>query len=356
MDQEIKLKKENIVYKSEARKAIYYSLLKCPDGIIRLYSNRWVKYHNTIFVESRDGINFGIEKNIILQKTGASHNFSPFYGRKNKLYGVGGIDNWKHDKNFHGIKKYSDFKKVYEEKFQWSCTKEIFDLAEHKKLLSNKKILSHVRGIYLFESEDGIKWKEVYSKPIITTKNEGYIDAIKNFGKGSEFDGLVNCIYDNITDQYFLYVRANVNPGFRYIQYSTSKDLINWKGFKLINIEGYEKDKDNYYIPCMMKYRNIFIGLTPYFDQEGSCCIKLLKSLNGIDWQIKTEFFNEKSKLFKGEKPKNTCHAVYGFYFKKGIINLYIHHNNLGLDSMKPVNVIRYTILEKEFDKVLELC
>ena len=354
MFKEIKLKRGNVCYTSDQKLAIYYSMLKCPDGILRLYTNRWVGKYETCCIENTDGrgCNFGKELIKILDKSGATHNFSPFYGRNKKLYGIGGVDNWKFDKSFHDIKNYNDFKKVYEEKFQRDSSKEVFEHNEHRRLLSNKKILKHVRGLYLFESENGIRWKEVQSDPIITTRNEGFIDAIKNFGKGSEFDGHVNCVYDAETDLYFIYLRANVNIGFRYIQYATSKDLINWSKFQLINIETYDGTKDNYYIPSFFKYKKKFVGLIPYFDKE-KCSIRIMSSADGINFKIHGVFFKENSAIFKDFKPKNTCHPVQGFFTKNGIVTIYIHHNNLALDKTKPVEVVRHTITEKEFDEVL---
>jgi hypothetical protein len=350
---ELKLKYENQIYESDARKAIYYSIIKCPDGIVRLYSNRWVKHFNTICTDSRDGVTFDQSKTVVLKASGATHNFTPFYGKNRTLYSIGGVDNWKHDRAFHGITSYDVFKKVYEEKFQWPCTREVFDLSEHKRLLSNKKMLEHVRGLYLFKSETGLHWEQIGKKPIVTTKNEGFIDAIKNFGKGSEFDGQVCCVYDENTDQYFLYVRANVAVGFRYIQYSTSKDLIHWDKFRLININGYQADRDNYYTPSIFRYKKIFVGLIPYFDIDGNCCIRLVRGVDGVNFDIVGRYFHEQIVHFKDGKPKNTCHSVYGILPRKGVINIYIHHNNLGLDNNSPVTVVRYTVPEEKFDEVI---
>jgi hypothetical protein len=350
----LELKKENQIYESDARKAIYYSILKCPDGIIRLYSNRWVKYFNTLCVESRDGIHFDMMPTIILQKSGACHNFTPFYGRDRVLYAIGGVDNWKHDPEFHAIKNNADFKKIYESKFHRDSSKETFILKEHQRILSNKKRLDHVRGLYLFKSENGSKWGLISRNPIVTVDNEGFINAIKNFGKGSEFDGQVCCVYNELEDKYYLYVRANVDIGFRYIQYSTSKDLVHWDTFKLINIEGYDKGKDNYYTPSIFRYKKVFIGMIPYFGTDGNCCIRVIRGTDGVNFEVVDKWFHEKIMLFKDGKPKNACHSVYGMIVKNGLVNIYIHHNNLGLDTNKPVNVVRYTISEKDFDEVVK--
>lgn len=348
----MELIEKNKVFISDARRAIYFNLLKCPNGNIRLYSNRWVKYHDTVSVGSKDGITFDRELILALKKSGATHNFFPFIGQDGKMYGIGGIDNWKHDKNFHDIKDYDTWKIAYENKFKKPVNPEVFQLEEHRRLLSNKRILDHVDGLYLFSSTDGKKWSQLSKVPIVTVEKEGFVNAMINFGKGSEFDGAVNCIWNDEIKKYILYIRANVDIGCRFIQYSVSDDLLSWEKFNLIKVEGYEKAKDNYYTPCFMKYKDWYIGLIPYF-REGKGSIRLLRSRDGIKWDIVKDFFKEETAVFKDGKPKNSCHAVNGMLIKDGVINFYIHKNNLGLDSMSSVDVVRYTTTEKEMDEIL---
>lgn len=348
------LKEENIVYDSKFREAIYYSILKCPDGIYRLYSNQWLKSYRTAVLESVDGIHFSDIKNYIFDKSGVSHNFFPFYGKDNLLYGIGGVDNWKHDQAFHDIKGYNSFVTTYEEKFKVSSADVDFNLSKHKFLLSSKKALDHVRGLYLFKSEDGISWDQIYEEPIITVFNKGYKNAIKLFGKSSEFDGHVNCVYNKDLNLYIIYLRANVQQGFRYIQYSTSTDLRNWSEFKLLRLyRGYVSGEDNYYTPCMFKYNSVYIGVVPYFNLNNDCCLRFITSVDGVNWFLKKELFKDKTAFYRGEKPKNTKHLVNGIIEKDGIINLYVHENFFGLDKDNPVTIKRFSISKEEFEDTI---
>ena len=345
---------ENDIFTTDHRKSIYYSIIKCPDGKIRFYNNQWVGRFKTLMIESNDGVVFDQRLHLVLNRSGASHNFTPFYGKNNKLYAIGGVDNWKFDPAFHGIQNQKDFKRVFENKFRRSSATENFNYKIHRKLISNKPAMPHVNGLYLFESAEGKVWKEVQKEPIITVWNAGYIDAIRNFGKGSEFDGMIGCCWVPEESLYYIYLRANISPGIRYIQYSTSPDLLNWSEFQLVDIEGYDISKDNYYIPSIFRYKGKFVGLVPFFDQKGNSCIRVLVSRHGRVFEIRRELFGEKTQSLDG-KPKNACHAVYGLIENKsGVIYIYIHHNNLGLKYDEPVRVQRYTVQEKEFDEVVK--
>lgn len=349
------LSPENIIYEPGLKEAIYYTVIKCPDRMYRLYSNQWYRTYRTVIVMSYNGLNFSTKNKTVFKDSGVTHNFFPFYGKDDKLYGIGGIDNWKYDEKFHGIKDYNSFVKVYESKFRESSKSVNFNIEKHKFLLSNKKILNHVRGLYLFESKDGVNWDQVYEAPIITVFDKGYTNAIRLFGKSSEFDGHVNCLYHEEQDLYYLYLRANVAKGFRYIQYSTSKNLKTWSEFKLVNLQDYNRRKDNYYTPCMFKYESIFIGIIPYFNIDNKCCLKIYKSENGVDWELLKIIFKDDTAFYRGEKPKNTKHFVNGYVEEKGNLHFYIHENFHGLNRKKPVTIRRYTISKQDWDKFIGL-
>lgn len=346
------LKPENIIFNSPIREAIYYSIIKCPDNIYRVYSNQWYKTYQVAVIESRDGINFSNVKHTIFKKSGASHNFFPFYGRDKKLYGIGGIDNWKYDKEFHDITGYKSFVTTYESKFKESSKDVKFDLLKHRTLLSSKTVLNHVCGLYLFTSKDGLNWEQVYKSPIITVFNKGYTNAIKLFGKSSEFDGHVNCVYDDLNDEYYIYLRSNVSQGFRFIQYATSKGLKEWSEFKYL-FGRHKNNIDNYYTPCMFKYKSLYIGVVPYFNLDNKCCLRILTSHTGNNWYIKKDIFLDNVAFYKGEKPKNTKHFVNGYVETEKEIYFYVHENFYGLNSHKPVTLKRYSILKKDFNEFI---
>lgn len=344
-------KSSQIVYESKVREAIYYTILRCHDDIYRLYSNQWFKLYKTVYLESDDGLHFGNVKGKIF-RSGASHNFHPFKDRHGNLLGIGGCDNWKYDKRFHNIQSIKDFYTVYEDKFKVSGRDVKFNLETHQKLLAGKPILSHVDGLYLFTSETGVNWRQVSDGPIVTVHDRGFINAMQLFGKGSEFDGHVNCIYDECKDIYYLYLRANISRGYRWIQYSTSKDLKTWDKFRLISLDVHDRDKDNYYIPSFIKYKGRFIGLLPYFNEE-YCSIRIVTSDNGVDYTFQRDILKDKPAILTSGKLKNVHHPVHGIVEDGDDIHLYIHHNNFGIDKTRPVTVVRHTVSRKDFEKVV---
>ncbi len=343
-------KEQNIIYTSNVREAIYYSLLTFNKDRYLLFSNQWKNLYRTIITESTDGIEFCHDTKTILNFSGASHNFFPFFGENGKLFGIGGVDNWKFDKEFHSIEDYTSFKRTYEYKFRKSCKNEVFNLSEHKRLLSDKPALDNVRGLYLFHSDNGIDWKLISKSPIVTVFNAGYANAINLFGKSSEFDGHVNCLYHK--GIYRIYLRANIDKGKRFIQYAESSDLLNWSRFKLIKLDSYLPN-DNYYTPCFMEYNGIYIGFVPYFSDGGVCAIRFIKSTDGVNWNLIRDLYEDKVALYRGEKPKNTKHMVHGYILRNKEIYFYIHNNFSGLDKEKDVTIQRISVSKKEFEKCL---
>lgn len=345
-------KEENIVYTSKFREAIYHSVLKCPDKHFKLYSNQWRNMYRTICLNSCNGKNFNPESEKIFKNSGVTHNFFPFYGKEGILFGVGGIDNWKYDEEFYRIKDYKSFVRIYEEKFRKSSKDQNFNITEHRRLLSDKTPLNHVRGIYLFNSNNGKDWKQLYRLPIVNTFNEGFINAINLFGKSSEFDGHINVIYNKNNDEYILYLRANVSKGSRFIQYAKSKDLMNWSKFSLIKLDVYNK-KDNYYTPCIMKYKEKLFGMIPYFNQDNFCSIRIISSDDGINWKFIEDIYKSKTVFYRGEKPKNNNHMVNGFIENEKELYFYIHKNYSGLTKNEPVVIQRLSISKKEFERYI---
>ena len=342
---------KNIVYISNMREAIYYSIINVNRKYY-LYSNQWKEVYQTIVLNSRDGINFSTSSERIFKDTGSAHNFCPFYGKDNQLYGIGGIDNWKFDQKFHDIIDYESFVKTYEEKFKKSSKNEVFNLIEHRRLLSDKIPLKNTRGLYLFKSENGKNWKQLSELPIITIFNDGFLNAINLFGKSSEFDGHINCIYKPELDEYIIYLRANVSKGKRFIQYARSKDLIKWSRFNLIKLDVYNNE-DNYYTPCFMKYKEMYIGFIPYFNVNNVCALRFVVSDDGVNWKFIKDIYKDTTSFYRGEKPKNTKHMVNGYIDKGDKLYFYIHNNFSGLTPHEPVTIQRLSIDKKDFEKFL---
>lgn len=81
------------------------------------------------------------------------------------------------------------------------------------------------------------------------------------------YDSLGSIVYNKEKDLYFMYHRANIGTGRRSIQYTTSKNLLEWSEFNIVNF-GPSHD----YFGCNMYYSNffnvpntnIYLGIIPY--------------------------------------------------------------------------------------------
>jgi len=142
-----------------------------------------------------------------------------------------------------------------------------------------------MNGIYCFTSSNMNNWKLLIEKPIISGLDEGINDSV--FG-ATTFDSQNTIIFDDITQMYYFYCRNNIKKNGRFIQYSTSTDLINWNPFKNIINKTFDFESDNYYSPNFFKYpnSNFYIGLiTSRNLSKNKSYLSLLTSSNLIEWQ-----------------------------------------------------------------------
>lgn len=92
-------------------------------------------------------------------------------------------------------------------------------------------------GIYLFKikkiNNKKFIYEQIYNLPIISYLHKNRNDF---YSGSSGFDSQTNVLYNKKEKLYYLYQRANLARGKRYIQYVTSKNLINWSPWNLIEL------------------------------------------------------------------------------------------------------------------------
>lgn len=338
------MKRKNVIYTFKKRETCFFTLLKCLDNSFRIYGSQYHKFGRTICINSYDGITWKDKLNIVLTDTCASHNFYPFV-YENKYFAIGGLDSWKQNKEWQNPElNFKQFKVMFKNQFGREYDRDEKRFLKFKERIGQEPVYNHNDGLYLFNSDDGIEWKT--EKRIITSKHKGFNSAI-SWGKASEFDGHISCIH--FKENEILYIRNNIKQGIRGIQYAASiNGFDNFVRFYPLKLKG-----ENYYTANFMNYKMRIIGLLPYFDKK-RCCIKLVVSENGVDFVEKRELFVDKPAVLRG-KLKNKLHFVNGFINKNGMLNFFVHENYFGADKNKPVQLVRYEILEKEFDKWLNL-
>lgn len=377
----MKFERKNKIYTADTfasgnRELLYHSVIKCPDGIVRMFICRWNKENKVIFFESiNEGETFRLKYNSIIQGSGISHNFYPFLSYDgNKLYAIGGLDSWKHQKSWRQITDFEEFKRIFLERFDTPYIRSNVHWEGVREKLIHKGTLDHVDGLYLLSSKNGRKWTiENKGNPIIKAilpKHPGYWSALE-LGKSTEFDGHLSCVWNHRIGKYILYIRKNiqlnkpkVRIGIRYIQYATSDDLVNWSEFKEINIEGFDKNTENYYSPIFFQHPENYTltcGFLPfYLEKKGVGEIRIVKSFDGINFQMTDKIFPDKVSYLKssaGKTPKNYDQMVNGIIMSndRKKLSFYIYHNYLGLVGEKPVDIMRYDVSMKEFNRSLGL-
>lgn len=180
-------------------------------------------------------------------------------------------------------------------------------------------------GLYLLYSNNGIKWNNLYDKPII----HSYIssDSCKLGELG--FDTNPRIIYYN--NQYLFYSRLNSSLDERRLCVRKSNDLINWSLPEKIDIinENNNNLKKNYYNIVIFEKNNILYGLCPYFEACGTIqrkcvngCTILLKSNDGLKWEI-IEYFNYHEGKYKDRINEAIIHEdTIKIFYRENVIKL----------------------------------
>ncbi len=310
------LKKENTVlnFRETDREKIgrltgqYCHLLK--DDKVRVYYEVH-EPESVCYAESDDGgITFKKSMdNPVLEHSLACHNFSAFIdtnpNAKIKFKAIGG---------YHVGKDYSSHKSCrcnnmgIELK---NCLEPCWPKIPRQIFVDNINHPCQGNGYYIWESEDGINWKILYDKPVLSsfTKVKGYNDV----GYMS-FDNIPTIFYDDNINEYILYSRNNVKLGVRHVLYTKSKDLINWDEPKDINIDPeFDYNHDNLYYPGIYKYPGTddYISFTPYFkniihDDKGEHrtyydeCTMIMYSKDRENWKIEDRILKSDNPEWKG--------------------------------------------------------
>lgn len=291
----------------------YHSLVKGENkNYLFFHKSRKKGKEKTYFMESNN-LDFINKKVNFLQDLGcASHNFSAFKTKENKIYAVGGKANSEETYNKKKLPNYGE---------------------EYISNFNGRRIINpdinhpyHANGIYLFEfDENENKLNLVVQKPIINLKH-----LIDEKYKGvASLDSHICCFYDKNISKYRIYCRANLNQGIRHIQTSVSNDLINWEKFKLINVTpSFNLKNDNYYCISCQNYLDskYYLGVSPYFKKNNKFNkdgIYLMISENGIDWYrigiIKDAGKKYSTTPFQGVVHKLEC--------INNLLNIYIDFN-----------------------------
>ena len=162
---------------------------------------------------------------------------------------------------------------------------------KEKRFVSDYNIKRKDRknGMYLLESNNGIKWNEMTETPVLHC----FMNSLSCKPGEVCFDTHPCLIKKD--DEYIYFGRLNSSLDERRVFTTRSKDLINWSEPKKINIINEEKGnfKNNYYNFVVYEKNNVFYAFTPYFKACGTTkrktwggCTLLLSSNDLENWTI----------------------------------------------------------------------
>ena len=172
--------------------------------------------------------------------------------------------------------------------------------------------------------------------PIITVRNPGFHSCLE--WKSADFDGHIWVVYNKHSQEYFLFCRDNVGKGERFVQYATSKDLVEWSPFKRISIE--YRPEVNVYFMAGLEWKDSYYCLLPSYTKT-SCWIDVYCSEDLETFKHHKTIFKARPNILNGH-PRNRDHPASGAHNGK----VYIHHNYLVGDRSKPTHLTGYRINE----------
>lgn len=237
----------------------------------------------TIRYDISDPLNPLKDNEFLIDYQIASHNMYFFKDKNNIIKSIGGQhlsqDSYKDIVNNQEYQKYEEYHKnitfIYGKPF--NITMSGCDYIYNHAL----PCPYYANGLHLFELEKNNNLKCLNNDlPILSGIHPGRYDGHYGYTNNKDlnscrngltvYDSMGSVIYNKETDLYFLYHRANIGTGRRSIQYTTSKDLLEWSEYNIVNF-----NDDHDYFSCNMYYSNffnipntnIYLAILPYIKR-----------------------------------------------------------------------------------------
>ncbi len=229
----------------------------------------------------------------------------------------------------------------------------------------------------------GWKWEEIMNFRRNSSTYEEYLEDIENKFHNNRgglqiWDTIGSFIYNEDEEQYYFYHRANVLDLLRNIQYTTSKNLVDWSQWNLIK---YSKDQNekiaigNYYQANLFTIDNVkgYFGVMGYHETtrtkrpciKSNGCYELFYSVDCITWDVyknfipddyiyeKTHvkhggFINKKNKyyLFSSEINKIKIYSI----DKNRLLYAHNINNKIGTLLTKPIKIKNLNNIHMNFE------
>ena len=319
------IKTEGIHYRDKTRSCGYYS-----------------KIDNKLYFRNFDDECFYFKEKTLERWTKdkcVSHNFSP-YKIDGKYVALGGMDDWKKDPKWRGI-TYEEFKVMYQDHFNKPYIRSEEFYKEIKYKFNTTPVSPFCRGLYLWTSDNGLKWNLQGDDPVITVKNVGFNSSLA--WKSAEFDSKI-CIVKRY-NHYWIYLRNNIDADRRTIQCTKTTDFVNFEPFVTLDLP-FDVIFDNYYFCEIFQYKRKMFGFFPYYN-DFYCSIRFMMSDDGVKWEVVSDLFKSFPFVIEHGKRKNRDHIVSGIEEGPNDFIFYVHHNYMGYDINQDVYLNKYSISKR---------
>ena len=158
-----------------------------------------------------------------------------------------------------------------------------------KKYIATSGIEKKTQGLFLYESKNGIHWKEI--SKIINAN-----DILPGWIHKNHYDTHNTVFYNKFDNYYYIYIRNNQNHvPVRYVQYTKTKDFKTFTKMKNIKINNYDNEDIYVFNSFLYPNSNLFIAI-PSFEaikmkklhnkSDIKICNNLIISTNGEVWDI----------------------------------------------------------------------
>lgn len=150
---------------------------------------------------------------------------------------------------------------------------------------------NELKGIFLVYSHDNLRTWSVPRHMLngthhncIECRPDGlYGLSMRAYHNSCEFDGRLSLVF--FKGVYYLYTRANVGIGARYVQVTTSQDLSNWSTFRPVQLSDRHLDIYFWGVQKHPIVSDLLLAIFPSAKRH-TACIALATSSDGINWYM----------------------------------------------------------------------
>lgn len=263
----------------------YFSVVSL-DGLLHLFGRRDRNYDFSIHLAGASNEEL-VASHPVLTNSSACHNFSVFKDKNGMPFALGGQN--------------SDID------------------------------LPHSEGLYQFQTENGYEFSG--GELVVGGGHPGLTNARELWGIPGDIDAPPSCVFCDINQRYYVFLRANPERGVRRIQYAVGQEINALGAFNILDERYIRRDKDDFfYAPCFYFLDRLFFGILPVVNPRYTS-LRLIASLNGVDWFACQDFFPKKPWFNEAGDPKPCDFPVQGVLVEEDTLSFYFHHNFLRGES-----------------------